>query len=74
MLRNRVGVAISKLKNEELDKVKKLNPSKYIFVTSKKLSRINKQEIINILEKAGIKNYSLKWKWAFRWQVIIETY
>ena len=41
---------ISKLKNEELDKVKKLNPSKYIFVTSKKLSRINKQEIINIFK------------------------
>lgn len=36
---------ISKLNNEELGKVKKLNPSKYIFVTSKKLSRINKQEI-----------------------------
>lgn len=41
---------ISKLKNEELDKVKKLNPSKYIFVTSKKLSRKNKQEIINIFQ------------------------
>ncbi|WKL48986.1 hypothetical protein Q1W71_04185 [Flavobacterium pectinovorum] len=39
---------ISKLKNEESDKVKKLNPGRYIFVTSKKLSRINKQEIKNI--------------------------
>lgn len=39
---------ISKLNSEELDKVKKLNPSKYIFVTSKKLSRNNKQEILNI--------------------------
>ena len=38
------------------------------------LRAFKKQEIINILEKAGIKNYSLKWKWAFRWQVIIETY
>lgn len=36
---------ISKLKFEELAKVKKLNPAKYIFVTSKKLSRQNKQEI-----------------------------
>lgn len=36
---------ISKLKSEELVKVKKLKPSKYIFVTSKKLSRQNKQEI-----------------------------
>ena len=41
---------ISKLKNEELDKVKKLNPSKYIFVTSKTLSRINKKEILNIFK------------------------
>ncbi|KEO72939.1 nSTAND3 domain-containing NTPase [Anditalea andensis] len=39
---------ISKLKTEELVKVKKLNPSKYIFVTSKKLSRINKLEIKDI--------------------------
>lgn len=41
---------ISKLKNEELDKVKKLNPSKYIFITSKTLSRINKKEILNIFK------------------------
>lgn len=41
---------ISKLRREELDKVKKLNPSKYIFVTSQKLSRINKQEIKDIFQ------------------------
>ncbi|WP_415326391.1 restriction endonuclease [Chryseobacterium sp. MMS23-Vi53] len=41
---------ISKLKTEELNKVKKLNPSKYIFVTSKKLSRKNKQEIKEIFK------------------------
>ncbi|MCT4313572.1 hypothetical protein BAX96_14485 [Elizabethkingia anophelis] len=41
---------ISKLKTEELAKVKKLNPSKYIFVTSKKLSRINKKEIKEIFQ------------------------
>jgi len=41
---------ISKLKTEELDKVKKLNPSRYIFVTSKKLSRINKQEIKELFQ------------------------
>jgi len=41
---------ISKLKAEELDKVKKLNPGRYIFVTSKKLSRINKQEIKDIFQ------------------------
>ncbi|TYR30787.1 hypothetical protein FXV77_21805 [Sphingobacterium phlebotomi] len=39
---------ISKLKSEELGKVKKLNPAKYIFVTSKKLSRQNKKQIKEI--------------------------
>ena len=36
---------ISKLKLEEVVKVKELNPAKYILITSKKLSRRNKQEI-----------------------------
>lgn len=39
---------ISKLKSQEVDKVKKLNPKRYIFITSKKLSRLNKQEIRTI--------------------------
>ncbi|MDN3494267.1 nSTAND3 domain-containing NTPase [Winogradskyella bathintestinalis] len=39
---------ISKLKSEEAAKVKKLNPEKYIFITSQKLSRHNKQEIQKI--------------------------
>jgi len=39
---------ISKLKNEETKKVKKLNPGKYIFITSLPLSRDNKKEIRNI--------------------------
>ncbi|NOS93065.1 MAG: methyltransferase domain-containing protein [Cyclobacteriaceae bacterium] len=30
-----------------------------------------KKELKDILSKAGIKNYQLKWKWAFRWQLII---
>jgi 2-polyprenyl-3-methyl-5-hydroxy-6-metoxy-1,4-benzoquinol methylase len=37
------------------------------------LRAFKKQEIINILQKAGIENYSLKWKWAFRWQVIVNN-
>lgn len=41
---------ISKLKYEEVEKVRKLNPLKYIFITSKKLSRINKQEIKDIFK------------------------
>jgi len=36
---------ISKLKREEADKVKKLRPSKYLFITSLPLSRKNKKEI-----------------------------
>lgn len=39
---------INKLKSEEVDKVKKLNPTKYIFFTSVPLSRKNKKEIFKI--------------------------
>jgi 2-polyprenyl-3-methyl-5-hydroxy-6-metoxy-1,4-benzoquinol methylase len=35
------------------------------------LRGFRKNELIEILKKAGIENYSLKWKWAFRWQVVI---
>jgi 2-polyprenyl-3-methyl-5-hydroxy-6-metoxy-1,4-benzoquinol methylase len=30
-----------------------------------------KNELSNVLKKAEIKNYLMKWKWAFRWQLII---
>jgi len=30
-------------------------------------------ELEAILAKAAIENYSLKWRWAFRWQVVIRT-
>lgn len=39
---------ISKLKKEEVEKIKRLNPERYIFVTSLPLSRDNKKEIVNI--------------------------
>ena len=39
---------ISKLKSEEATKVNKLKPQRYIFITSKKLSRENKQKIKTI--------------------------
>lgn len=53
---------ISKLRSEELSKVKKLKPARYIFITSKKLSRKNKQEIKTIfhpfiLSEADIYGY-----------------
>lgn len=31
-----------------------------------------KQELIQILREAGIENYQLQWKWAFRWQLVIS--
>jgi 2-polyprenyl-3-methyl-5-hydroxy-6-metoxy-1,4-benzoquinol methylase len=30
-----------------------------------------KKELENLLQKAGVENYTIKWMWAFRWQVII---
>lgn len=39
---------IRKLKSEEVDKVKNLNPFKYVFFTSVPLSRKNKKEIFKI--------------------------
>lgn len=35
------------------------------------LRSFKRKELRIILEKAGIKDYELKWKWAFRWQLII---
>ncbi len=37
------------------------------------LRSFNKAELESILTQAGIINYSLKWKWAFRWQLIIPS-
>jgi SAM-dependent methyltransferase len=37
------------------------------------LRGFSKAELISILEKAGMQNYKIKWKWAFRWQVIMDN-
>jgi 2-polyprenyl-3-methyl-5-hydroxy-6-metoxy-1,4-benzoquinol methylase len=37
------------------------------------LRAFKKSELQSILQKAGIETYELKWKWAFRWQLIIPT-
>ncbi len=37
------------------------------------LRAFKKEELKNILQKAGIGKYQLKWKWAFRWQLIITN-
>ncbi len=31
-----------------------------------------RKELIEILNKAGIQNFLLTWKWAFRWQLVIR--
>jgi 2-polyprenyl-3-methyl-5-hydroxy-6-metoxy-1,4-benzoquinol methylase len=35
------------------------------------LRGFKKKEWVNILEQAGIKNYSIKWKWAFRHLIVV---
>lgn len=35
------------------------------------LRSFSKAELINLLKQAGIKNYKIRWMWAFRWQLII---
>jgi 2-polyprenyl-3-methyl-5-hydroxy-6-metoxy-1,4-benzoquinol methylase len=37
------------------------------------LRAFKKEELIRILAAAGIANYSIRWMWAFRWQVIVYT-
>ncbi|MEJ0054268.1 MAG: methyltransferase domain-containing protein [Bacteroidota bacterium] len=34
------------------------------------LRAFTRQELIEIFSEAGIQSYQLKWKWAFRWQLI----
>lgn len=31
-----------------------------------------KSELINLLYDAGVSNFAIKWKWAFRWMVVIK--
>jgi len=35
------------------------------------LRAFRKYELSDVMKKAGIKNYRMNWKWAFRWQLII---
>jgi 2-polyprenyl-3-methyl-5-hydroxy-6-metoxy-1,4-benzoquinol methylase len=37
------------------------------------LRGFTRKELTNILKKAGIDNYTIRWRWAFRWQVIIRS-
>ncbi|WP_017257012.1 methyltransferase domain-containing protein [Pedobacter arcticus] len=36
------------------------------------LRSFKRQELKTLLQKVGAKDYSIKWMWAFRWQVVIH--
>jgi len=35
------------------------------------LRGFKRKELVELLEKAGIRNYSIRWKWAFRYLIIV---
>jgi 2-polyprenyl-3-methyl-5-hydroxy-6-metoxy-1,4-benzoquinol methylase len=36
------------------------------------LRAFTKNELIEILSNATLKHYTIQWKWAFRWQVVVQ--
>jgi 2-polyprenyl-3-methyl-5-hydroxy-6-metoxy-1,4-benzoquinol methylase len=38
------------------------------------LRGFTRKELVSILKEAGINNYTLHWRWAFRWQLIIHSH
>ena len=38
------------------------------------LRAFKRPELESILERAGIKTYSLRWSWAFRWRLVVPAY
>jgi hypothetical protein len=32
-----------------------------------------KNDLIELLKQAGINNYTIEWKWAFRWLVVVRN-
>lgn len=37
------------------------------------LRGFKKKELIALLDKAGLSNYTIRWRWAFRWLVIVRS-
>lgn len=37
------------------------------------LRAFRKEDVVRILKNAGIEDFQLQWKWAFRWRVIVLT-
>ena len=37
------------------------------------LRAFTKEEWVSILQKGGIARYKIRWKWAFRWQILVQS-
>jgi 2-polyprenyl-3-methyl-5-hydroxy-6-metoxy-1,4-benzoquinol methylase len=37
------------------------------------LRGFKKKELISLLDNAGIRNYTIRWRWAFRWLLIVRS-
>lgn len=37
------------------------------------LRAFKKEEIVRVLRQASLPDFSIRWKWAFRWQVVVKT-
>ncbi|PAC32022.1 methyltransferase domain-containing protein [Flectobacillus sp. BAB-3569] len=56
--------------------ITKLFLKSYLVKHDAKLSvwrAFKKSEIVSLLEKAGIHHYRIRWRWAFRWEVVVKT-
>lgn len=37
------------------------------------LRAFSKAELMAILREAGVSNYTIRWRWAFRWQIVVRV-
>lgn len=54
--------------------ITKLFLKSYLVKNDAKLSvwrAFRRKDLENIIKKAGYTNYSIRWKWAFRWEVVL---
>lgn len=54
--------------------ITKLFLKSYLVKNDAKLSvwrAFRRKDLVNIIQKAGYTNYSIRWKWAFRWEVVL---
>ena len=55
--------------------ITKLFLKSYLVKNDAKLSvwrAFRRKDLENIIQKAGYTNYSIRWKWAFRWEVVLS--